>query len=151
MPFLIKIWAEKTYISQEKNPLNMKEFEEPKPENIHEYLKKFGLKIRYEPHSLLKEYNACFMVKILGRKIDTNAGKKLGIPENEIWIDEKLREFESFILFHELVEIYYRFIGYDWKKAHELSVEKEIEYFSHDPEWRRMNKIIGIGRENLPM
>ena len=55
----------------------MEEFEEPTPENIHEYLKKFGLKIRYKPHSLLKEYNACFMVNILGRKIDTNAGKNL--------------------------------------------------------------------------
>ena len=74
----------------------MKEFEEPKPENIHEYLKKFGLKIRYKPHSLLKEYNACFMVKILGRKIDTNAGKKLGIPENEIWIDPSFALYKNY-------------------------------------------------------
>ncbi|MBU4190489.1 MAG: hypothetical protein KJ886_05835 [Candidatus Thermoplasmatota archaeon] len=129
----------------------MNMFNEPTPENIHEYLKKFGLKIRYKPHSLLKEYNAYFMVKILGRKIDTNAGKKLSIPENEIWISEKFKDFEKYILFHELVEIYYRFIGYDWKKAHEMAVEKEIKYFSNDPKWRKMNKVMGIGREHLPM
>ncbi|MDI6917005.1 MAG: hypothetical protein QMC80_04325 [Thermoplasmatales archaeon] len=129
----------------------MEEFEEPKPEDIHEYLTKFGLKIRYKPHSLLKEYNACYMVNILGRKIDTNAGKKLGIPENEIWISEKFKDFEKYILFHELVEIYYRFIGYDWKKAHEMAVEKEVKYFKNNPEWRRMNRSMGVGRESLPM
>ncbi len=129
----------------------MEGFEEPKPENIGEYLKKFKIKTIYKSHSLLKEYNACYMVNILGRKIDTNAGKKLGIPENEIWISEKVRKFESYILFHEFVEIYYRFIGNHWKKAHQIAVEKEIKYFNHDPEWRKMNKVMGVGRKHLPM
>ena len=32
-----------------------------------------------------------------------------------------------------------------------IRVEKEIKYFSNDPEWRRMNKVMGVGREYLPM
>ena len=46
------------------------------------------------------------------------AAEKLGIPLNEIWISEKWKKYERYILYHELQEIKYRAMGYGKEEAH---------------------------------
>jgi len=105
-------------------------------EDIREEIESLGYRVIYKPHEIMKDYNATYNV-IYGEKRITNpAGIKLGIPANEIWVSEKWRKYEKYILFHELQEIKFRAMGYEVEDAHYLSEMECIRRFRNDPMWR---------------
>ncbi len=106
--------------------------------NPREEAKKLGYKIKYVPHDIIKDYNACYNVVYRGSVIKPSAADKLGIPLNEIWISEKWRRYEKYILYHELAEIRYRALGFSGEEAHILAEFECIKLWKSDPVWREM-------------
>ncbi len=98
-------------------------------------IRKLGWRIRYVPHEVIKDFNACYRVEYKGRVIHPPAADKLGIPFNEIWLSELLKEYEEYVLFHELREIMYRYRGYSVKEAHLRARIDEALRFCNDPKW----------------
>lgn len=47
------------------------------------------------------------------------------MPLGEVWLSEKLRPFEQYILSHELAEIEYRAAGLSVETAHEKAPEDD--------------------------
>lgn len=109
----------------------------------------YGFRIVYVPHEIIKDHNACYNVVYDGKVACPDAAKRLNIPLNEIWISEKWRRYEEFVLYHEIQEIRYRSQGHDGKTAHEMAERDEVERWKDDPNWKRMNKECGVGREHL--
>jgi competence protein ComEA len=101
-------------------------------------IKKLGYKIKYVPHEVMKDHNACYNVIYKGMIIKPPVANKLGIPINEIWISEKWRKYEEYILYHELAEIKYRFSGYNVEEAHILAEYECIKKWKYDAVWREM-------------
>lgn len=99
---------------------------------------KLGFSIVYVPHTQIKNYNACYFVEYKGKKIYPPAAERLNIPTNEIWISDKWRRFEKYILYHELREIEYREKGYSVEDAHVLSARDGIYIFENEKEWREL-------------
>ncbi len=81
---------------------------------------KLGYKVEYVPHEVIKDYNACYNVIYKGKHIKPPTADKLGIPLNEIWISEKWKKYEKYILYCELAEIKFRAQGYNVEEAHIL-------------------------------
>jgi len=103
--------------------------------NLVKLLRSFGWRVKYVPHKIIKEYNACYRVVYHGKVISPPAAEKLGIPLNEICLSERLRGFEEYVLFHELREIEYRYQGYSVKDAHFLARIDEALRFCSDQKW----------------
>ena len=103
--------------------------------DVYEILRENWWKIRYVPHRVIKDYNACYRVVYRGRVIYPPAADVLGIPLNEIWLSEKLRRFERYVLFHEVAEIVFRYLGHDVRGAHLAARVAEAIRFCRDPEW----------------
>jgi len=95
----------------------------------------------------IEDYNACYRVELEGKEISPDAADDLGIPMNDIWISEKLRDFEKYILFHEIREIKYRAQGHDGNTAHSKALEDE-KIFQGEPEWEKLRKEINIASKN---
>lgn len=98
-------------------------------------LEKLGWRLRYVPHDVIEDHNACYRVVYRGKVIYPPAADRLGIPLNEIWLSEKLREYEEYVLFHELREIQYRYQGYSVREAHLRARIDEALRFCSDPKW----------------
>lgn len=96
-----------------------------------------GFHVIYVPHERIKNHNACYNVIVEGKNIFPPAAKVLEIPLNEIWISEKWKHYEKFILYHELREIEYRIQGASVENAHFLSQRDCILMWGDDPEWRK--------------
>jgi competence protein ComEA len=90
--------------------------------NDRETLERLGYRVVYVPHEIIREYNACYRVSYEGKEIYPPAADRLGIPLNEIWISEKYRRYERYILHHELEEIRYRAEGLDVESAHQRAM-----------------------------
>ena len=100
-----------------------------------EVIEELGWKVRYIPHKVIEDYNACYRVEYRGKVIFPPAADALGIPLNEIWMSEKLREYEEYVLFHELREIQYRYQGYGVREAHLRARIDEALRFCSDFKW----------------
>jgi len=98
-------------------------------------LRELGWRVRYVLHRVIEDYNACYRVVYRGRVIAPPAADRLGIPLNEIWLSERLRGFEKYVLFHELREIMYRYQGHDVDEAHLLARVDEALVFCSDQRW----------------
>ena len=109
--------------------------------DVRDKIKQLGWMIRYVPHETIKDYNACYRVEYKGRIIHPPPADRLGIPLNEIWLSEALKNFEDYVLFHELREIQYRYEGYDGREAHLRARADEALNFCNDPKWRKMLEI----------
>ncbi len=107
-----------------------------------------GWSLVYIPHDKIENYNACYRVKYRGEKIYPPAADDLGIPLNEIWISDKLKEFEKYILYHEIREIKDRAKGYDVNTAHEKAVEDE-KIFEGDPKWEKLRREINMASPEI--
>ncbi len=107
-----------------------------------------GWSVIYIPNEKIEEYNACYRVEYQGEKIYPPAADDLGIPLNEIWISDKLKEFEKYILFHEIREIKYRAKGYDVSTAHEKAVEDE-KVFEGDPKWEKLRREVNMASPEI--
>ena len=102
---------------------------------VREELRRLGWRVRYVPHEVISEFNACYRVEYKGRIIYPPAADRLGIPLNEIWLSELLREYEEYVLFHELREILYRYRGYSVEEAHLRARVDEALRFCNDHKW----------------
>jgi len=100
-----------------------------------EKIEELGWRVRYVPHEVIKDFNACYRVEYEGRVIYPPAADRLSIPLNEVWLSERLREYEEYVLFHEPREIMYRYQGYDVKEAHLRARIDEALRFCKDPKW----------------
>lgn len=94
------------------------------------------IKVVCVPHEKIKYHNACYNVEIEGKKIVPPAAQSLGIPLNEIWISEKWKKYELYILYHEWKEISFKVQGFSGEKAHLLSQRECIRLWKDDPLWR---------------
>jgi len=103
--------------------------------NVRKEIEKFEWKVRYVPHEIIEDYNACYKVVYHDKVIYPPAANKLGIPLNEIWLSERLREYEDYVLFHELREIQYRYQGYNVREAHLKAKIDEALRFCRDSKW----------------
>lgn len=97
----------------------------------------------YIPYEKIEDYNACYRVEYQGEAIYPPAADDLGIPLNEIWISEKLEEFERYILYHEIREIKYRAEVYDGSTVNEKAVEAE-KIFEGDSKWEKLRREINM-------
>ena len=102
---------------------------------VHELVRRLGWRVRYVPHSVTEDYNACYRVAYKGTVIAPPAAERLGIPLNEIWLSEKLRGYEDYVLFHEVREIMYRYQGFSVEEAHLRARVDEALEFCGDPRW----------------
>jgi len=98
-------------------------------------LEKRGWRLRYVPHEVIAEHNACYRVVYRGKVIYPPAADSLGIPLNEVWLSERLRDYEEYVLFHELKEIEYRYRGYSVEEAHLRARIEEALRYCNDPKW----------------
>ena len=103
-----------------------------------ERAKKRGYVVRYVSHRIIADFNATYNVEYKGKRIITNAAKKLRIPQNEIWISEMWKPYEKYLLFHELREIRYRAEGLDPNNAHGKTVEDQLKRWKDDAEFQKM-------------
>jgi len=101
-------------------------------------LYKHGYRVRYVPHEVIEDYNATYNVLFENKHITTNAAEKLKIPLNEIWISEMWKPYETYILFHELREIYYRANGMSRDEAHEKAVQDALLLWRNDRLFQKM-------------
>ena len=118
---------------------------------IKKEIEEMGCKVVYVSHDIIKDYNACYRVEYKGRVIFPPAADRLGIPLNEIWISEKWKEFEDYILFHELREIKYRADGYTVEQAHELAIKDADERYKGDPKYERLKREINVASKETLM
>jgi len=115
-----------------------------------EEIERRGWDVAYASHDVIREYNACYRVEYDGEPIYPPAADDLGIPVDEIWISERWRKYERFILFHEWREIEYRAAGHGVAEAHELAERDELALWRRNPRWRVMNAEWDVGRAHLP-
>ena len=109
-----------------------------------------GWTVEYVPHDEIKEYNACYRVEYDGEAIYPPAADRLGIPLNEIWISEKWKKYERFILYHEWREIEHRAADLSVTEAHERAERDERALWQDNPRWQVMNAEWDEGRAHLP-
>jgi len=111
---------------------------------VKEKIKKLGYRVVYVPHEVIEDYNACYRVKYKGKLVFPSAADKLGIPLNEIWISEKWKEFEEYILYHELREIKHRADGHSVEQAHELASNDAERKYRGDPKHESLRREINV-------
>ena len=107
-----------------------------------EMLVKNRYRVVYVLHEVIEDYNAAYNVVCEGKLISTGAAKELEIPLGEIWVSELWKPYESFIVFHELREIYYRAVGLERDEAHEKASQDGISLWKDDPLFQKMIKDI---------
>jgi len=62
---------------------------------------------------------------------------RLGIPLNEIWLSERLRNFEEYVFFQGFREIWYRYLGYGVGEARIRARVDEALRFCNDSRWMK--------------
>lgn len=113
-------------------------------EDVKEEIRKLGYKVVYVPHKTIEDHIVCYRVKYKGKIVYPPAAEKLNIPLNEIWISEKYKEFEEYILYHELKEIKYRTEGLSVEQAHKLATKDTEEKYRGDPKFEKLSREINI-------
>jgi competence protein ComEA len=116
---------------------------------VKEKIEKSGYKIVYVPHEIIEDYNACYRVKYRGKLIFPHAADKLGIPLNEIWISEKWKKYEEYIIYHELMEIKHRAEGQSVEQAHALAIKDAKEKYRGDPKHEHLRREINVAPKEI--
>jgi len=112
-------------------------------------LEGLGYRVVYVPHEIICKYNACYRVLYEGKEICPPAADKLGIPINEIWISEKYRRYEKYLLHHELEEIRYRVEGHNAESAHQKAM-KGFEVWEGEELWEELQREVNLmSKESL--
>lgn len=117
--------------------------------NDREMLERLGYRVVYVPYEIICEYNACYRVLYEGKEICPPAAEMLGIPINEIWISEKYRRYEKYILHHELEEIRHRAEGDDAESAHQKAM-KGFDAWEGEELWEELQREVNLmSKESL--
>lgn len=119
--------------------------EKPKPK---EEIKRLGYHIVYKPNKEIADHMAFYKVEYDGEVIAPPIVEKYDIDLNEIWLSEKFKPYERYILYHELSEINYRAEGYGVREAH-LKAEEEEKVWKGDPKWEELRKEINLVSRDL--
>lgn len=120
--------------------------EKPRPKKEIEEL---GYDIVYKPHKEVVDHMAFYKVEYEGEVIAPPIVEKYDISLNEIWLSEKFKPYERYILYHELQEIKYRAEGYGVKKAH-LKAKEDEKIWERDSKWEELRREINlVGRDFL--
>jgi competence protein ComEA len=112
--------------------------------DVKEKVQKLGYKVVYVPDEVIENYNACYRVRYQGKLIFPPVADRLGIPPNEIWFSRKWKEFEEYIVYHELREIEHRAEGLSVEEAHELAVRDAEEKYREDSNHERLSREINV-------
>ncbi len=121
----------------------MKEVPDPKEE-----ARRLGYEIVYKPHREIADYMAFYRMEYNGKEIAPPIAKKFDISKNEIWLSDKLRPYERYILYHELREIEYRSEGYSVEEAH-LKAKKDETIWEGDTRWEELRREINLVGEDI--
>jgi hypothetical protein len=63
---------------------------------------------------------------IMALNAETTIGKKLGIPDDEIWIDRSYRKYGGILALHEAIEHYLRAVeGMLYDPSHKIALKVE--------------------------
>ncbi|MBS3790975.1 MAG: helix-hairpin-helix domain-containing protein [Candidatus Thermoplasmatota archaeon] len=111
-------------------------------------LERLGYDLVYKPHEDVADHMAFYKVKYKGKEIAPPIVEKYNISLNEIWMSEKLRPYEKFILHHELQEIKYRAEGYGVKEAHKKASEDE-KVWRGEPKYEKLRREINLVSEEF--
>lgn len=118
--------------------------ERPRPR---EEIESLGYDVIYRDHEEVAEHMAFYKVEYDGKVIAPPIVEKYDISLNEIWLSEKFKPYERYVLYHELQEIKYRARGYGVKEAH-LKAEEDERVWEGDPRWEELRREINlVGRE----
>ncbi|MFO7990867.1 MAG: hypothetical protein R6U61_01055 [Thermoplasmata archaeon] len=112
-----------------------------------EDMKNLGYKLIYKPHRDIARYMAFYRVNYGGKEIAPPIAKKFEISLGEIWMSEKLRPYEKYVLHHELQEIKYRAEGYDVEEAHNKAVENG-EIWMGEKRYEELRREINLVKED---
>ncbi len=111
--------------------------------NPRKELESLGYTIAYKPHHLVSKHMAFYRVEYKGKEIKCPIADDYGVPLNEIWLTEKFKPYEKYILYHELNEIKYRAEGLEPWEAHQKAL-KDDKIWKDEEEWQHLQKEINI-------
>ncbi len=118
--------------------------EKPRPKKEMESL---GYDIVYKPHKEIADHMAFYKVEYDSKVIAPPIVRRYDISLNEVWLSEKFKPYEKYILYHELQEIKYRAEGYGVREAH-LKAKEDEKIWEGDPKWEELRREINlVGRE----
>ena len=113
------------------------------PADASAFLAEHSFRVRFVEHELIKDHMACYNVAFGGVRLRPRAAVKLGIPDGEVWLSEVLRPYASYVLFHEVTEMFYRARGFLGLMGHQLAEEEELLRWHADTGWLEMNERMG--------
>jgi len=119
--------------------------ERPKPR---EEIKSLGYDVIYRDHEEVAEHMAFYKVEYNGKMIAPPIVEKYDISLNEIWLSEKFKPYEKYVLHHELTEIKYRAEGSGVREAH-LQAEEDEKIWEGDQKWEELRREINLVGRNL--
>ena len=102
----------------------------------------------YKPHSKVADYMAFYRVEYEEEVIAPPIVEKFDIGLNEIWMTERLKSFEKYILHHELQEIKHRARGFGVTEAHEKALLDGEEVWGHEKGWQCLQREINLVTED---
>ncbi len=112
-----------------------------------EEIETLGYDVIYKPHEEVADHMAFYKVEYEGEIIAPPIVEKYNISLNEIWLSEKFKPYEKYVLCHELQEIKYRAKGHGVKEAH-LQAKKDEKIWKGDPKWEELRREINlVGRK----
>ena len=112
-----------------------------------EEIKRLDYEPIYKPHSQVADYMAFYKVKYDGEVIAPPIVEKFDIGLDEIWMTERLKSFEKYILHHELQEIKHRARGCGVSEAHEKALLDGEEVWGDEKGWQRLQREINLVTE----
>lgn len=119
--------------------------EKPKPKKE---LERLGYDLIYKSHKDVADHMAFYKVKYDGKEIAPPIVEMYDIALNEIWMSEKLKPYEKYILHHELQEIKYRAEGYGVREAHEKASEDE-KVWKGEEKYEKLRREINLLSEDF--
>lgn len=119
------------------------------PPRSREEIEALGYDLVYRPHREVADHMAFYKVEYEGKVTAPPIVDKYDISMNEIWLSEKFKPYERYVLFHELQEIKYRAKGYSVQKAHQKA-KKDEKIWEGDPKWEELRREVNlVGKELL--
>lgn len=111
--------------------------------NPRKTLESLGYTIVYKPHEKVARHMAFYRVEYQGKEIKCPVADVYGVPLNQIWLTEKFKPFERYVLYHEFNEIKYLAEGLEPWEAHLIALEDD-KVWEGEEKWREFRKEINI-------
>ena len=86
---------------------------------------------------------AFYRVEYEGKEVKCPVADVYGVPLNQIWLTEKFKPFEKYVLHHEFNEIKYMAEGVELWVAHLKALEDD-KVWENEERWREFRREINI-------